>query len=293
MIITMSTSTRECLQLQLLEMEMLFSMFPSKEDIVINGVNSLSILRRYLEGTYESLPPSIEFSVFVKTEDLKEKAELHVYLPHTYPTKEPQLFVRSTALDKLQHNDLNKCLATYVSSLDRGDLCITNTIQWLADNLSSYVEKSNHTNGNEADIKEISITFHRMWIYSHHIYRQELRKKILDCAKRLNLTGFCLTGKPGVICIEGDKEHCEEFWRDIRYPNWKHISCKHTESKDVSESMDGLRLFQAFEELTFEAHGDYGLRNDYHMDLGQFFEYLRKHQSEHIFQILFGIEGKS
>ncbi|XP_073445765.1 RWD domain-containing protein 2A [Dendrobates tinctorius] len=289
----MCASVRECLQLQLLEMEMLFSMFPSKEDIVIIGATSLSILRRYLEGTNESPPPNIQFSVFVKTEDRTDKAELHVYLPHSYPTGEPQLFVRSSALDKLQHNNLNKCLATYVSSLDRGDLCITNAIQWLTDNLSSYVEKSKSTNGKEADSKNVSMTFHRMWIYSHHIYRQELKKKILDCAKRLNLTGFCLTGKPGVICIEGDKEQCEEFWRDIRYPNWKHISCKHTESVHVTDSMDALRLFQSFEELIFEAHGDYGLRNDYHMDLGQFFEYLRLHQSEHIFQILFGIEGKS
>ncbi|XP_056421946.1 RWD domain-containing protein 2A [Hyla sarda] len=289
----MSTSVRECLELQLLEMDMLFSMFPRKEDIVVKGVNSLSILQRYLEGTYESLPPSIEFNVFIKTDDLKEKTELHVYLPHSYPTKEPQLFVRSGALDKLQHNDLNKCLTTYINSLERGDLCITNAIQWLTDNISSYVEKSKLNNGNEADVKKVSITFHRMWIYSHHIYRQELRKKILDCAKQLHLTGFCLTGKPGVICIEGDKERCEEFWRDIRYPNWKHISCKHTESQEVTDSMDSLRLFQSFEELTFEAHGDYGLRNDYHMDLGQFFEYLRRHQSEHIFQILFGIEGKS
>ncbi|XP_075718199.1 RWD domain-containing protein 2A isoform X2 [Rhinoderma darwinii] len=288
----MSTSVRECLELQLLEMEMLFSMFPSKEDIVINGVNSLAILRRYLEGTYDSLPPSIEFSIFVKTQDLKVKAELHVYLPLNYPTKEPQLFVRSSALDKLQHHDLNKCLATFISSMDRGDLCITNAIQWLSENIPSYVEKSKHTSGNEKDMKKVSITFHRMWIYSHHIYRQELRKKILDCAKRLHLTGFCLTGKPGVICIEGDKEQCEEFWRDIRYPNWKHISCKHTESKNVTDSLDHLRLFQCFEELIFEAHGDYGLRKDYHMALGQFFEYLQKHQSDHIFKILFGIEGK-
>ncbi|XP_077145923.1 RWD domain-containing protein 2A [Ranitomeya variabilis] len=289
----MCTSVRECLQLQLLEMEMLFSMFPSKEDLVINGVTSLSILRQYLEGTNESPPPNIQFSVFVKTEEVMDKAELHVYLPHSYPTGEPQLFVRSSALDKLQHNNLNKCLATYISSLDRGDLCITNAIQWLTDNLSSYVEISKNTNGNEADTKNVSMTFHRMWIYSHHIYRQELKKKILDCAKRLNLTGFCLTGKPGVICVEGDKEQCEEFWRDIRYPNWKHISCKHTESVHVTDSMDALRLFHSFEELIFEAHGEYGLRNDYHMDLGQFFEYLRQHQSEHIFQILFGIERKS
>lgn len=131
-----------------------------------------------------------------------------------------------------------------------------------------------------------------MWIYSHHIYRQELRKKIFDCAKKLNLTGFCLTGKPGVICVEGLREHCEEFWRVIRYPNWKHISCKHVENIETEGSVNDLRLFHAFEDLQFQAHGDYGLRNDYHMDLGQFLEFLKQHQSGHIFQILFDVEGK-
>ncbi|XP_075058802.1 RWD domain-containing protein 2A isoform X2 [Mixophyes fleayi] len=289
----MSDITRECLKLQLLEMEMLFSMFPNKEDIILNDVNSVSRIQKYLEGINESLPPSIAFTVFVTTENQKVKAEMHVSLPHSYPTKEPQLFVRSGVLDKRQHNVLNKCLTSYITSLDRGDLCITNAVQWLKDNISSYMQSSEHISGLESGLKEVARTFHRMWIYSHHIYRQELRKKILDCAARLNLTGFCLTGKPGVICVEGEKEQCEEFWYDIRYPNWKHISCKHTESKEMTGSIDDMRLFPSFEELIFAAHGDYGLRNDYHMDLGKFFEYLKQHQSEHIFQILFGIEGKS
>ncbi|XP_068137656.1 RWD domain-containing protein 2A isoform X3 [Hyperolius riggenbachi] len=217
---------------------------------------------------------------------------MHVFLPHSYPTKEPQLFVRSDTMDKQEHNVLNKSLSSYINSLDRGDLCIMNAIQWLKDNLSSYIQTAKHSTELESNLEKPG-TFYRMWIYSHHIYRQELRKKILDCAKRLDLTGFCLTGKPGVICVEGDKEHCEEFWRDIRYPNWKHISCKHSESVEATGLLDNLRLFSSFEELTFAAHGDYGLRNDYHMDLGQFFEYLKQHQSEHIFQILFGIEVKS
>ncbi|KAM9316610.1 RWD domain-containing protein 2A [Gastrophryne carolinensis] len=285
------TAWTECLELQLLEMEMLFSMFPDREDIKLNNANSVLLIRKYVEGVYQSLPPPLEFTLIVSTEDQKVKSEMHVFLPHSYPTKEPQLFVRSDALDKLQHNELNKCLSSYISLMERGDLCLMNALQWLKDNLSSYTQSAKHSVETRSDLK--TFNFHRMWIYSHHIYRQELRKKILDCAKRLNLTGFCLTGKPGVICVEGGKEQCEEFWRDIRYPNWKHISCKHAESMEVTGTLDSLRLFPSFDELIFAAHGDYGLRNDYHMDLGQFFEFLKHHQSEHIFQILFGIEGKS
>lgn len=202
------------------------------------------------------------------------------------------MFVRSYLLDKQQHNELNKCLSSFISSLERGDLCIMNAVQWLKDILPTYMQSGKHIIEPEAHLKRHR-TFHRMWIYSHHIYRQELKKKILDCAKRLHLTGFCLTGKPGIICVEGDKDQCEEFWRDIRYPNWKHISCKHTETVEATGTIDNLRIFVSFEELIFTAHGDYGLRNDYHMDLGQFFDYLKQHQSEHIFQILFGIEGRS
>uniref|UniRef100_A0A8C5WEG5 RWD domain containing 2A n=1 Tax=Leptobrachium leishanense TaxID=445787 RepID=A0A8C5WEG5_9ANUR len=289
----MTAMDRECLELQLLEMEMLFSMFPNKEDIVLDDKSSILRVQRYLEGVCEALPPRIEFSIFLKTEDSQIKSQVLVSLPHDYPKVDPELYVRSSAMDRQQQSMLNKSLASYMSSLERGELCITNASQWLQDNISSYTQSAKPEEEPLGGIQETTDTFHRMWIYSHHIYRQELRKKILDSAKRLNLTGFCLTGKPGVVCIEGMKGHCEEFWRDIRYPNWKHISCKHTESHQVSGDIDVLRLFDTFEELQFAAHGDYGLRNDYHMDLGQFFEYLKHHKSEHIFQILFGIESKS
>lgn len=222
----------------------------------------------------------------------KVKVELQVLLPHMYPHVAPQLFARSNALHRQQQLQLNTGLASHISSLDSGELCICGAVQWVKDHSLPYLENSKISS--EGTSKEVVVkeTLHRMWIYSHHIYRQELRKKIFDCARKLNLTGFCLTGKPGVICVEGLRENCEEFWRLIRYPNWKHISCKHVENIETEGSIDNLRLFRAFEDLQFQAHGDYGLRNDYHMDLGQFLEFLKQHQSGHIFQILFGVEGK-
>ncbi|KAG8444831.1 hypothetical protein GDO86_009837 [Hymenochirus boettgeri] len=238
------------------------------------NLSSILHIKRYLKGIRESIPPIIEFSIFVQINEtgfsessILVKAEMHVSLPHRYPEKEPQLFVQSVALDQQQQSLVNKHLASYIFSLDCGQLCITMAVQWLQD-ISCYINNVNQPQEPDCEMKETTVVFHRMWIYSHHIYRQELKKKIFDFAKRLNLTGLCLTGKPGVICIiEGMKEQsglfnkklllnlpeCEEFWRDICYPNWKHISCKHTESKEVTAKIDNLRLFHTFEDLIFTA----------------------------------------
>ncbi|XP_047415548.1 RWD domain-containing protein 2A isoform X3 [Sciurus carolinensis] len=221
------------------------------------------------------------------------KIDLQVTMPHNYPFVALQLFGRSSELDRQQQLLLNKGLTSYIGTFDPGELCVCAAIQWLQDNSASYFLNRKLVYEPSTQAKPVKNTFLRMWIYSHHIYHQDLRKKILEVGKRLDVTGFCMTGKPGIICVEGFKEHCEEFWHTIRYPNWKHISCKHAESMETEGNGEDLRLFHSFEELLLEAHGDYGLRNDYHMNLGQFLEFLKKHKSEHVFQILFGIESKS
>uniref|UniRef100_A0A8D0DVW0 RWD domain containing 2A n=1 Tax=Salvator merianae TaxID=96440 RepID=A0A8D0DVW0_SALMN len=288
----MSSLIKERLELQMAELEMLFSMFPNKGEITLQDESTFFHVQKYLNNSSENLPHKIEYSVAVPVDEPKERLNLQVALPHDYPQVSPQLFARSDALDRQQQFQLNKDLTSYITSLESGELCICAAVQWLRDNSVNYLRSSKLSCERASPAGTVKTFFSRMWIYSHHIYRQELRKKIFDSARKLNLTGFCLTGKPGIICVEGVKENCEEFWHVIRYPNWKHISCKHVESKETEGNGDNLRLFQTFEDLQFRAHGDYGLRNDYHMDLGQFLEYLKAHQSEHVFQILFGVEGK-
>ncbi|NXP52262.1 RWD2A protein, partial [Heliornis fulica] len=287
----MAATVEECLGLQLMEVEVLLSMFPKKGEINLDE-EAVPAVRRYLRNSDGALPPQLEYTIVLDVGEPKVKVELQVLLPHMYPHVAPRLFVRSDTLHRQQQLQLNTGLTSHISSLDSGELCVYEAVQWVKDNSLPYLENSKASSESASEEVVVKETLHRMWIYSHHIYRHELRKKIFDCAKKLNLTGFCLTGKPGVICVEGLKESCEEFWRVIRYPNWKHISCKHVENIETEGSIDNLRLFRDFEDLQFQAHGDYGLRNDYHMDLGKFLEFLKQHQSENIFQILFGAEGK-
>lgn len=69
----MSASVKESLQLQLLEMEMLFSMFPNQGEVKLEDVNALTNIKRYLEGTREALPPKIEFVITLQIEEPKRR----------------------------------------------------------------------------------------------------------------------------------------------------------------------------------------------------------------------------
>ena len=77
-------------------------------------------------------------------------------------------------------------------------------------------EKNDEKNSTTVDFNKTSseqCVFSRFWIYSHHIYNKDKRKSILEWAKELDLTGFSMPGKPGVICIEGPQNNCEEYWQ--------------------------------------------------------------------------------
>lgn len=86
--------------------------------------------------------------------------------------------------------------------------------EWVKDHAAAYIDKdlsSSSVTASDATQAEVT-TFTRLWIYSHHIYNKQKRKNIIDWAKELSLTGFCMPGKPGVVCVEGLQSSCEEFW---------------------------------------------------------------------------------
>ena len=153
----------------------------------------------------------------------------------------------------------------------------------------TVVAKSNSAPGCVKDSNACAFWM-RYWLVSHHIYRKELIQKIKSLAVELSLDGFFLCGKPGVICIEGLESNCVEYWSRLRkngVNTWKHINCKHTENLTGESN----KLFSSFSELSFKAHGTYGLRNGFHMDMGEFKRYLENAGfGSDVYKVLFGID---
>ena len=145
----------------------------------------------------------------------------------------PTVFIRCSQASREQQKLFNADLQKHMESLCRGELCLSVVIMWVQEQWMDYFNSTAEPDVSVQDKVQTSLNsgkfsgLSRLWIYSHHIYRKELLKKISEFAEELDITGFVLPGKPGILCIEGFKENCDEYWQRLKYPNWKHISCKH------------------------------------------------------------------
>lgn len=203
-------------------------------------------------------------------------------------------------MNRCSQGNLNQALTTVISGLPKGDLCIGFALDWLRDEGVSYLgcqetDKMPPSTG-EIDTSSALNRFVRFWIYSHHIYNKSKRRSILEMARSADLTGFCLPGKPGVICVEGTEADCEDFWYRIRQVPWKRIVClkKEVEEEEEHKTVENhkqLRRFQKFEEVHFEVAKSNG--RDFKMDMGAFYGFLEQHHCGYVFKDYFGIEGKN
>jgi hypothetical protein len=145
------------------------------------------------------------------------KAAVCVNLAHDYPSSEPDIYVRSDQLSREQQHLLNADLARFVSDQERDEICICPSLNWLQENVGLYLErvappKKRRPCKVEEDDHSV---FARYWIYSHHIYSKCKRREILELAHEFHISGFCLPGKPGIICVEGTAPDCEEWWSRV------------------------------------------------------------------------------
>lgn len=147
--------------------------------------------------------------------------EFFVSLSSNYPKEKPEVYARSSTLNRTQQLLLNRALSDLVKRQQEDEPCIYALISWLQDNGEDYLatsstntEWTDENKNNDAEDGK-STTFARYWIYSHHIYSKFKRKEVVSLARENNLTGFCVAGKPGIICVEGTLEDCDYYWQKV------------------------------------------------------------------------------
>ncbi len=200
------------------------------------------------------------------------------------------MYIRSDTLTRKGQDDLNTGLQDYMkSSILHGEVCVLTVLEWIQDNASRYFPIPDPLESRGLEPPTDSSRFCRMWLYMHHIFNKTKRRDILYYAHELGLTGFCLPGKPGVVCVEGDERRTKEFYDILRRWNWKSITCRKREVSGSDGGIDAQRKVVGFQELTFDLHGT----RQNHMDMGQFLEYLRVRGLEYMFKELFGVDGHS
>merc|ERR1712198_375055 len=239
----------------------------------------------------------LSFTNGLRQESLEPTITVHVEIDLSYPSERlPCFYLRSDAITRPFLSTLNSRLKEEMAEICVvGELSVCSVLSWIEDRryeiLANVVAENDAQTQISPKKHEAESVSMRYWLVSHHIYRKELIHKIKSLANELSLMGFFLCGKPGVICVEGPETSCVEYWSRLRRNRgnvWKHINCKHTETL----ASPSEKLFKVFEEVSFKAHGTYGLRNDFHMDMGQFKNYLDELGCDpSIYKVLFGIDA--
>lgn len=283
----------EMLRIQLSELEMIQSMFSNPGEFCIDDPSVIADINDFLDGKTNAFPPRLDFTINLVIG--KAKFEVCVNLPHDYPATEPDIFVRSDKLTRSQQHELNSDLSGHLNTLDRGEICICTAVQWLQENASCYLTEPKPEPVINRSCDDEEKLFTRYWIYSHHIYSKVKRREILDLAHEYNVTGFCLPGRPGIMCAEGIARDCAEWWQKVKSMNWKKIMCKKREVKTLEaiDDAEHLRKFPRFQEIAFEAERTTGKTRDSHMDMGRFYMYLAQHDCSYVFKDYFGVDAKT
>ncbi|KAL7825417.1 hypothetical protein AOLI_G00326240 [Acnodon oligacanthus] len=279
---------------QLAELELLTSMFPSQEELVVDQL-AFEELRAFVEGRADSPPTTRpQFSIRISVDSPTAHGvdiTLSCAFPLDYPKSLPEIAVRCSELSRAQHTQLVSDLTSHLRESCEGGMCVLTAVDWLKEHTPGYLSESPPAARKEPPpAGQSGETFSRLWIYSHHIYNKSKRKNILEWAKELDLSGFSMPGKPGMVCVEGLQPAAEEFWARVKVLTWKRIMIRHREDVPLgsSDTMDSLRRFSGFEEAVFDPHGNRGN----HMDLGQLFQFLSDRGCAEIFQMYFGVEGR-
>lgn len=207
------STIEEQLKIQLTEFEMLQSMFSNPGELSVDDYSVLADFNDYVEGKTATIPSHLDFVINLQISS--NKLEVCVNLPLEYPNSEPDIFVRSETLNRDQQRILNDDLAKYISSLERGEICIYSAVAWLQENALDYFQNPALSIELLKPIVVEDEMFNRLWIYSHHIYSKTKRRELLDLAHEYNLTGFSMPGRPGIICIEGLASDCEKWWYKV------------------------------------------------------------------------------
>lgn len=276
----------ENLSLQLAEVEMLSSMYPRNDEFKLLGAHAVSEIRDFLDGKCNEVSASLDLNFTIRTE--AGAVDMDVHLPHGYPSVPPEITLRTECLDRATHAALVKEVLDFVGSQPSGSLVVGDTVDWIRGNFprfrTSPVSQEPVVNGRRL--------FTRLWIVSHHIYNKNKRRLILECGKEGKLTGFCLPGKPGIICFEGPSEECLNAWSTIKNLTWKRIGLKHQEDLEIADGQDvgTFRKFEKFSEIAFNTKQN--ASREHHMDMGEFAKFLSEHGCEKVFEVLFGIEAK-
>jgi len=287
---------KECLQQQLDEVDMLSSIFCNPGELKIDDHSVLADINQFITGAIDQLHRRLDYTISVPI--LKnDKLEIHFELPPLYPQVEYAdiVTIRSVkaTLNKAAEHIVKEKMTEFMRTIDQSEVYVYQLIVWLQENIEYLMQLQVNPEPKVSDNNHLasksSVEFERLWIYSHHLKSKTKRQDIVKWAKELDLSGFSLPGRPGIICVEGLQTDTSQFWKIVRQWSWHRINVRTTETETAQLSeLDAFRRFKEFRELIFiDMNNDDEVKP---INMSLFVKFLEQHNSKYVTEQLFGFK---
>ncbi|XP_034107511.1 RWD domain-containing protein 2A [Drosophila albomicans] len=277
-------SYRRCIGQQLEELELLSSIYCGAGELQLLDAGVVADFNEFMASDAVVLRSHLEYIIKLSISG-RVCVDVRIELPHLYPQLElARITVHTTLLGKLKEQRLKADIDAHLAEQrDAEEAYIFQLLTWLQEHIETLMlrPESELENQQLEEEQPKAGNLERLWIYSHHIKSSAKRQEIVRQARQLDLSGFSRPGKPGIICVEGQPEQVQQYWRDIKSLRWQKITLVKTEQHQRK------RFFDKFSEQLFNASDD---GNDEGvMNMGQFIKFLEAHGTGYMKSELFGL----
>ncbi len=250
------------MELQLARIDLLMAMYPSEGAVAMDEAASESLdgLRTWQDGTSEATSPNIGSSVSLfLTLDLgieggipEKLLKVEILVPFVddedttrHLDEPPHPKVRLVQPSWMTRADTAAVMAKLPENKDLFD-----TIENIKEAVNSSISSVPNMPATLENGKENTEMVVRVWFYFPSISTRSKRDDIVNYASAYTLTGFLLSGKPGVLCLEGTSDNVDAYMKFIKTESWGDIPAHQKKVTERFRESGITRTFTDMREIT-------------------------------------------
>ncbi|KAG5953560.1 hypothetical protein E4U53_004779 [Claviceps sorghi] len=250
--------SQDLIEQQLAQIDLLMAMFPGEDTVSLSdeALTSLDAYRTLQSHAMDELPPNVPMSVPVLlTLDLdahesifKKKLQLEITIPFftnnvDHDADEPPY----PGVRLVQPAWMSKAEAAALSAAAPQNQDLLSLIQHFKDGaLCPLLQVAVSRHETDTDTEPLV----RTWFYFPSISTRSKRADIVNYAPAYHLTGFLLSGKPGVLCLEGKANRIDAYMKFIKTESWSDIPAYHKKVTERFREHGVTRAFADMQEIT-------------------------------------------
>ncbi|KAG5930347.1 hypothetical protein E4U42_001862 [Claviceps africana] len=256
--------SQDLVEQQLAQIDLLMAMFPGEDTVSLSeeATTSLETWKSLQSHATDELPPNVSPSVPVL---LTLELDAHEAVTKTFQLDITIPFFTGNAerpdadeppcpgVRLVQPAWMSKAEAAAISAAAPKDQDLLSMIQYFQDGASRHllppaVPTTAAVSRNQAETDAQPLV--RTWFYFPSISTRSKRADIVHYAPAYGLTGFLLSGKPGVLCLEGTALHVDAYMKFIKTESWSDIPAHHKKVTERFREHGVTRAFADMQEIT-------------------------------------------